>query len=399
MNYTDKPAILGGKPLFEETMQIIRPETSKYWNSTELKAEMDEIFNSGLLTASGPWVERFEEKFASYMDGEHAVGLSCCTSGLMLVIQALGLAGKEVILPSFTFSATAHAAAWNGCALKFADIDDTLCLDPDDVESKISEETGFILGVHMYGMPCHVERFEEISKKYNIPVIYDAAHAVGSKMNGKGLGAFGTASVYSFSPTKIMTTIEGGMLLTPDADLAEKIRLDRNYSNHPDYRCDRPGLSARLANPHAALGYAQMDDAEGFVQNREKYAEYMRTRLSALSGVSFQETPDGCRPGRKDFSIFVNAEKFGMDRDKLGAALERENIAIKKYFYPPVHMLDAYAEYKEVELPVTMEKTTTVLSLPVYNHMRDDETDRLCLAVEKIQKHAEEVIKALSRES
>jgi dTDP-4-amino-4,6-dideoxygalactose transaminase len=392
----NKPAILGGEPLFGETLPIVRPNAAGYWDTPELRSLLDEIFRTNRLSGAGSNVINFERAFAKLVDAKHAVALSSCTAGLMLAIQALGAADKEIILPSFTFSATAHAAAWNRCRLVFADIDDTLCIDPDDVERKITGKTALILAVHMYGLPCDVERLEEISGRRGIPVLYDAAHAAGAAAGGRGVGAYGAAAVFSFSPTKLITTVEGGMLTTNDEAFAEKMKLDRNYSNKPDYQCERAGLSARMGEPAAAFGLQQIADLPGFIKNRASYSAEYKKRLQDTPGLAYQRIPESRASTHKDFSVFVDADKFGMDRDMLAKALDAENIMTRRYFYPPIHMLKPHRKYAAGPLPVTEEKTTRVLSLPVYNIMEAGDIERAALAVRRAHLHADEVRERLA---
>jgi dTDP-4-amino-4,6-dideoxygalactose transaminase len=392
-----KPAILGSKPAFDKMLQIIRPMAGDYWRTKELRESYDRIFESNQLTGGFEFGRKFEEEFVKISGAEHAVALSSCTAGLMLAIQYLGAADREIIMPSFTFSATAHAAAWNRCKIRFADIDDTLCLDPADVERKITPHTALILAVHMYGCPCHPETFESISKKTGVPVLYDAAHAVGATANGKGLGAFGTANVYSFSPTKLITTVEGGVLVTNDDGMAEAVRLDRNYSNLPDYQVERPGLSARMGEPYAALGLAQLPDLPRFVQNREGYVQLYKEILGAISGVSFQNIPRGYQSSHKDFSIFIDPKPFGMNRDQLAAALKIENIDTRRYFYPPIHQLDPYRKFHEGGLSNTERRSERVLSLPIYNEMDEGMVEGICEAIRRIRASARAVVAALEK--
>lgn len=394
---SDKPAILGGKPIFDEKLPIVRPNAYLYWNSSGLKRLLDKMFHTEKLSSVGNYVLDFEKEFAQFVGAEYAVALSSCTSGLILAIQALGAADREVIIPSYTFSATAHAAKWNRCTLKFAEIDDTLTIDVDDVENIVTDKTALIIAVHTYGLPCDVLRLEAISKERGIPVLYDAAHAVGASISGMGVGSFGAASAFSFSPTKLMTTVEGGLLSTNDKKLSEMISLDRNYSSKKD--CERPGLSARMGEWNAALALSQLRDPkyriEDFVDNRSFYAfEYTRL-LEGLPGISYQEIPYGYQSSHKDFCIFIDPDEFGMTRVMLSRALEAENIETKYYFYPPVHKMELYKGFADRELPITVEKSERVLSLPIYNIMKAVEVERVAKAIRRIQKHSIEITKAI----
>lgn len=379
-----KPAIAGGNPVFKTRIPFIRLNMYDLWNKDSLRSRLSLMMDTGELTGGMDNADEFERRFAWEMDAGYGVSLSSCTSGLMLAIQALG--AKDVIMPSFTFSATAHACRWNNCKITFADIDDTLCIDPEDVKRKITDKTDLILGVHMYGLPCDVESLEKISEDYSIPVLYDAAHAVGSKVNGVGVGAYGEGNVFSFSPTKVLTTIEGGMLLTNSKSLSDKIKLDRAYSNLPDYTCERVGLSARMAEFNAAFGCEQVDDIKDIIASRETSVDYYKELLKDIPGVSFQKIPDGYTSSHKDFSIFIG-DDFGHDRDYLERALSAEGIPVKKYFTPPIHKLEIYRDCKAGILKVTEDKANRVLSLPIYSYMNPGTIEQICFAIRRIHEY------------
>ena len=396
------PAIISGKPTFEKPFPINKPIVDTYWQKEPLTTAFDEIFSSNMLTGEQKYQLEFEKKICEITNAKHAVALANCTSGLMLAIQAItsqstsGVAEKEAILPAFSFAATAHAAAWNRCSLKFVDIDDTLCLDPECVKNAITDKTALILGVHMYGCPCHPEKLDEISKETGIPIIFDAAHAIGASINGKPLGEFAQAHIFSFSPTKLITTIEGGMLITNDDELAQKIRLDRNYSNPPNYWTERCGLSARLGEPGAALGLVQLADIDSFISNRNAFVTQYKSLLEKVPGITFQNIPDGYQSSHKDFSIFINADDFGMNRDQLVKTLEAENIMTKNYFYPPLNIIKPYAEHKDLHLPITKEKSESVVSLPIYNYMNNNDIQTIAGAIISAHQYAKEILDALN---
>src|SRR5437773_97975 len=253
------PAIAGGTPVFGQKVPILSPEGI---GEFEVCKDFEEVLQSKQLT-NGSRVRAFEEAAANYLDVPHCVAVSSCTSGLLLVMRALGLEG-EVILPSFTFHVTAHAAVWNGLKPVFADCDlETFCLSPEAVLNKLTSRTSAILAVHMYGHPVDVEALEAISKKRGIALVLDAAHAFGSESGGKRIGGFGAAEVFSFSPTKLLVAAEGGLVATRDEKLAALLRAGRNYGDAGNYDPDMVGLNARMSELHAALGLRGLPALDG----------------------------------------------------------------------------------------------------------------------------------------
>ncbi len=231
-----------GRPAFPKLLPIVDPEGVP---GEEFLEEVRRILASKQLT-NGAYVRKFEEAAAEYLGVAHCVAVSSCTAGLLLVLKALDLSG-EVILPSFTFHATAHAVVWNGLTPVFADCDaKTFCVAPEAVRAQVSNATAAILAVHLFGNPAAIEELEEISAELQIPLVFDAAHAFGSSSHGKPIGGFGTAEVFSFSPTKLVVAGEGGLVATRDARLAERLRAARNYGDAGNYNPEVLGVNARL---------------------------------------------------------------------------------------------------------------------------------------------------------
>ena len=233
-----------------------------------------EVIESGRLTL-GKHGEALEKKVATYLGVKHCVAVSSCTSGLMLVMKGLGLTG-EVIVPSFTFSATGHALVWSGLTPVFADIDPkTFTLDPKAVEKLITAKTSAILSVHPFGVVSDVRKLEALAKKYKLKLIFDAAHAFGSEVNGVKVGNFGDAEVFSCSPIKLMTAGEGGLILTNNDELAEFCRLGRNYGDDGTNDTLFAGLSARMSEFHAAVGLRSFAQFPQNLKNRRAHASYL----------------------------------------------------------------------------------------------------------------------------
>ncbi len=321
----------------------------------------------------------------------HCVAVASCTVGLMLVVQALAPQGP-VLVPSFTFSATAHAVRWNGLPILFADCDpDTWCLGPDHIWG----EPALIVGVHVSGVPCDVDGLEAATTRQGADLVFDAAHGAGSRVLSRGhtrpLGGFGVAEVFSLTPTKVLSGVEGGLITTDDAALADHLRTARNYGNPGDYDTRFAGLNARLSEFHAAVALASLERLEERVERRNALADRYRESLRELPGIGFQRTPAGCRSSVKDFTILVAGEEFGCDPEAVVEALRAEGIPTRRYYAPPVHRQAAYHDVTSPRLPVTERLAAQVVSLPIWSHMDDETADRVCAAFERIHLHAAEI--------
>lgn len=370
-------------PLLAQRLRFIKPTLPRFesvWTAYEAS------YNSGVIT-NADVVKRFEAACCETLEVEHSVAVSSCTSGLMLALRALDLKGS-VILPSFTFFATAHAVVWNGLQPVLADCDPaTWTIDPEDVERRIDESTAAIIGVHMYGNPCNVDALSRLADKYRLKLVFDAAHAFGSRRQGKAIGQFGDAEVFSLSPTKLLVAGEGGLVATGDRLLAEKIRVARNYGDSGDYDPQIRGLNARMGEFNAALALAGMDLLSQKLRRHNEIAERYTKALSELPGVSFQTVRPGDLSGYKDYSICIDPKKFGMTRDELAAMLAAENIDTKRYFYPPLHQQTLYRHLYDPskgKLVHTEHISNNVLSLPIYESLPDATVDLITLAVENI---------------
>ncbi|HUJ32984.1 MAG TPA: DegT/DnrJ/EryC1/StrS family aminotransferase [Candidatus Acidoferrum sp.] len=372
------PAIAGGHPIFDRLLPIAVPEGLP---NGDFLRDVQKILESGRLT-SGPFVRELEAAAEAYLNVPHCVAVSNCTAALMLLLRVLNLRG-EVILPSFTFHATAHAIAWNGLRPVFADCDpNTFCLDPQSVRERASKNTAAILVVHMFGNPAPVEQLEEIARDLRVPLVYDAAHALGTSINGVRVGGFGVAEVFSFSPTKVVVAGEGGLITTRDAALARRLRTARNYGDSGDYDPDVVGFNGRMTEFQAALALRGMAAVEARIARRNQIRLHYERRLKSVPGLSFQQLSPGAHSASKDFSVIVDERAFGRDRQWLFSALEKENIGVRRYFWPPVHRQKLYREVWDGRpLPVTEHISDRVLSLPIYSSLRDADVDKVCDAI------------------
>ena len=372
------PAIAGGRPMFEDRVSIVSPEGLP---SEEFLRDVRKIISSRQLT-NATFVRQFEEAAEQYLEVPHCVAVSSCTTGLVLTLQALGLEG-EVVLPSFTFHASAHSLLWNGLEPVFADCDpETFCIDPHAVKLQMSAKTVAILAVHLFGNPASIVELQTIASDASIPLLFDAAHAFGSDINDKRIGNFGVAEVFSFSPTKLLVAGEGGMIATRDADLARKLRVARNYGDSGNYDPESAGLNARMSEFHAALALRGLHGLDGRIDRRNQIRLHYERRLRTIPGLSFQRISTGHRSSCKDFAVLVDEAVFGTSRDWLFDALEKENVQVRRYFYPPVHRQKLYREiWDKCPLPVTESISESILNLPIYSTLSDENVEKICDAI------------------
>ena len=370
---TNLPAIHGGRPAFPDGLPLARPAVG---DVNRIARKVKQILSGGRIT-NGAQVLELEARAAEYLGVRHCVAVSSCTSGLMLVLKAGEVAG-DIVVPSFTFAATVHAAAWNGLRPVFADIDPkTLTLSPKAVRKVMGIRTGAILATHTFGTPAAVEEFEALAQESGVRLFFDAAHAFGSLRKGVHIGGFGDAEVFSLTPTKVVTGSEGGIIATNDDLLAERCRIGRDYGNPGDYDCLFVGLSARLSEVHAAIALESFTELEERLEERNALAEAYRSALEAVPGLSFPTVSKGDRSTYKDLTVLVDRKLFGMDPKQLASALDAEGIETKRYYTPPVHSMKAYRGVAGTtgSLPVTTRVSGRVLTLPLWNGMTRTEVD------------------------
>ncbi len=388
---TSRPAVLGGEPAFAGGLPLVRPSLP---DVPGLSRRLEAVLGSGILT-NGPAVREFEAAAAAYIGVQHVVAVASCTTGLMLALRACGVSGR-VLVPSFTFSATAHAVHWAGAQPQFADVDAaTLTLDPADAAARFDGASA-LMATHLYGTPCAVEELQRLADERGVPLIYDAAHALGSRRRGRPVGGFGTAEVFSLSPTKVVVAGEGGLIATNDEALAEDCRIGRDYGNPGDYDCLFPGLNARMSELHATIGLASLAGLDQRVARRTELVARFRSAVEGLPGLTFPAVEEGDSSTFKDLTVLVEPDEFGLTAAQLGAALKADGIDSRRYYFPPVHRQKAYADLVQASLAVTDWAADRVLSPPLWSHMTDGQVDAMASAVMRIAEHAPAVREALS---
>jgi dTDP-4-amino-4,6-dideoxygalactose transaminase len=346
------------------------------------------------MLTNGPLLRELEERLAARLGVAHVIGTSSCTTGLILTLQAIG-PRDQVVLPSFTFSATAHAIAWNGLTPVFAECNpSSLQLDPADAESRLaSSGAGAIVATHVFGAPAPVQELTELANRRGVPLVFDAAHGLGTMYAGKPVGGFGVAEIFSMSPTKLVVAGEGGIVSTNDASLAESVRMGRDYGDPGDYDTLFPGLNARLSEFHAATALVSLDHLDEQVEVRRALADRYLKGLVDVPGLRTPTVGPDDIANYKDFTVMFD-DAFGLDRDTVAAALDADGIETRRYFWPPVHRHQAYAHLSKTDLPVTDRAAGSVLSLPMFGDLSDDEVDGVVDALRSIHDNAEAIAAA-----
>lgn len=363
----------------KKTVPITRPTLEPFSAYAPL---FRKTIESGMLTTAAH-VREFEQRAAQYLGVKYCVATSSCTAGLMLVCKGLGLTG-EVIVPSFTFSASALPLVWNNLTPVFADIDpETYTLDPKEAEKRITKKTSAILVTHVFGIPAHVKALQALARKHKLKLIFDAAHAFGSSLNGVKVGNFGDAEVFSCSPTKVLTTGEGGIVATNNAELAEFVRKGRNYGDDGSNDILFTGLSARMPELNAAIGLRSLAKLSTNLKRRRAAARQLTAAFMKIEPrLRFQAVPKGVETTYKDLSVRIDPGVLGYTRDDLYDFFASQGIMTRKYFYPPLHTMRAYKSYhvSDRALPVTDRIASSVLSLPLYSHLAKGDIQRIIKA-------------------
>jgi len=329
--------------------------------------ELDNIIEavkSGWISSKGKFIVEFEEKFSKYCSAKFGVSTSNGTAALHLALAALGIkTGDEVIIPTLTFIACANVVRYTGAKAVFVDSHpDYWCIDPEKIEEKITKKTKAIMPVHLYGHPCDMEPITKIAKKHNLFVIEDCAEAHGAEYRGKKVGSFGTISCFSFYGNKIITTGEGGMCLTNDEVLAGKMRILRDHGMSPQKRYwhEVIGFNYRMTNLQAAIGVAQLNRIDKFVEQKRKNAEIYNKFLKNVDEIVLAPEMPWAKSVYWMYSILVK-DNFGLDRDNVLDKLTRSGIDNRPFFYP-IHCMPPYKE--NISYPIAEKLSAEGLNLP-----------------------------------
>jgi len=388
------PAILGSRPAFDQVRNIVRPVLP---DLSTFEADFRSALKSGQVTNNSRFVVEFEQRMAAYLGVPHALAFCNGEAALTIMLNVDELDG-EIIVPSYTFSGTVHAAIWNNLTPVFADIDRrTFTLDPASVEARLGPRTAAILAAPVYGNACDNDALEAIAKRRGIPLYYDSASGFGCTWRGRRLGGFGRAEIFSFHATKVFATMEGGALTTTDPVFAEKARQLRSFGQAGLVDCATAGINGKMMEVAALVGMRSLDTFDDVIAHRLAIAGDYVTRLSAIPGLTVQHVPAGNLSTRLYMAIVVDRDAFGLSADELVEALRSENIVGRRFLDPPVHRMSYYRKrFGDVSLPVTEHVAANAVALPLYSDMTLDEVARITDAVRELQSAAREVRGRLS---
>jgi dTDP-4-amino-4,6-dideoxygalactose transaminase len=371
-------AIFGNAPAFAEKVHVGRPNVG---NRERLLSRINDMLDRNWLTNDGPYVREFEKRLAEFVGVRHCVAMCNATISLEIAIRALGLTG-EVIVPSFTFVATAHSLQWQEITPVFCDIDPkTHNLDPLQVEKMITPRTSGIIGVHTWGRACDIGALEEIARRRKLELMFDAAHAFGCSYKGKLIGGFGRCEVFSFHATKFFNTFEGGAVLTNEGELAEKMRLMRNFGFSGYDNVIYIGTNGKMTEVCAAMGLTSLESVEYFVEvNRRNHLIYER-ELEGIPGISLMAYDAAERANYQYLILEINELEAGLTRDEFVAVLEAENVLARRYFFPGCHRMEPYRSYfphSALMLPETEKLCRRVMALPTGTAVDERAIARIC---------------------
>ncbi len=349
-------------PPFDEYVEAIRP-----------------LWDSAWLTNMGANHEKLTKELESYLGVDHVSLFVNGHMALELCIQALKLTG-EVITTPFTFVSTTHAIIRNGLTPVFCDINpDDYTIDTDKIESLITDKTSAIIPVHVYGNICNIEAINEIAKKHNLKVIYDAAHTFGCRYNDIPVGSFGDASMFSFHATKVFNSIEGGAVTTRDANLIEELRKLKDFGIKDEETIDGIGANAKMNEFQAIMGLCNLKHVDEEIKKRKAVITHYRERLSDIPGLKITKDQEKVTHNYAYFPVVFDEEKFGETRNDVFNRLKEHNIHSRKYFYPLTNTLECFdGKYENADIPVAKWISDRVLTLPMAASLTIEDVDRIC---------------------
>ncbi|MEU9124679.1 dTDP-4-dehydro-6-deoxyglucose aminotransferase [Streptomyces sp. NPDC048506] len=368
-------ALFGGRASFLQPLLVGRPNPV---DRSRLFDRLAWALDNQWLTNGGPLTREFEERVADLAGVRHCVATCNATAALQLLVHASELSG-EVIMPALTFAATAHAVRWLGLEPVFCDVDPlTGCVDPQRARAALTARTSAIFGVHLWGRPCDVDGLEKLAADADIRLFFDAAHAIGITSEGRPVGRFGDAEVFSFHATKVVNSFEGGAVVTDDDDLAHRVRALHNFGLGLDGGNSAGGTNAKMSEASAAMGLTSLDAFEEVVRhNRTNYRHY-RTELSGVPGVAVIAFDENEQNNYQYVVVEIDEEVTGLHRDLLLDLLRAENVVAQRYFSPACHQLEPYRSRQSAHLPHTERLSARVIALPTGSTVSGEDIRRVC---------------------
>jgi dTDP-4-amino-4,6-dideoxygalactose transaminase len=350
------------KPLF-----VARPLLPRL---SLIAKQLVSVWATAWLSNFGDQHQELEQKLQQYLGVKHLSLVNNGTLGLLVALKALNITGEVVTTP-FTFPATVHVLTLLGLKPVFADVDPaTGVIDPVSIEKVITKKTTAILAVHVYGFPCDVKAIAKIARKHNLKVIYDAAHAFGVRVNGQPIGTYGDITMFSFHPTKLFHTGEGGALATSDKNTLRQLYLWKNFGIVDEETVILPGINAKMSEIQAALGLVVFDHIKAELQHRQRLYQIYQQGLARVPGITFLSLAENITPSYQYAVIKVNTAQYGLSRDQLFSILKKRNFFTRKYFYPLCSTFPHYRDLPSAQpkkLPVATQLSESVLSLPFHS--------------------------------
>ena len=345
----------------------------------EFQELLKEIWDSKWVTNNGSFHKRLEAALCEYLKVPYISLFTNGTLPLLTALQALHING-EVITTPYSFVATTHSMWWNGCKPVFVDIDPSNCgIDPDRIEAAITPRTTAIMPVHCYGKPCDMERIQAIADKYNLKVIYDAAHAFGVEVDGKSVLEQGDMATLSFHATKVYNTLEGGALVMHDAETKKRVDYLKKFGFAGETEVVAPGINSNMDEVRAAYGLLNLKQVDDAIEKRHQVAIRYREALRDVKGIRFFDDMPGVRHNYSYFPIFINAEEYGMTRDELYFKMKEKGILGRRYFYPLISTFSSYCGLPSAapeNLPVATRIADEVICLPMHHLLSKQEINK-----------------------
>jgi dTDP-4-amino-4,6-dideoxygalactose transaminase len=379
-------AIAGAQPTFQSPLHVGRPNIG---DRERLMERINDMLDRRWLSNAGRYVTELEQRLADMLDVEHCIVMCNGTVALEIAIRALDLQG-EVIIPSLTFVATAHALQWQQIKPVFCDIDPSSCtIDSSRIEDLITPDTTGIIGVHLWGRPCDTDALQSIAETHKLSLLYDAAHALGVTSGGKMIGGFGEAEVFSFHATKFINSFEGGAVTTNNSELADRMRLMKNFGFSGYDNVVYVGTNGKMPEVAAAMGLTSLESMDEFIDtNYRNYLAY-KEGVAAIPGIQLLPYSEKERTNYQYIVLVLDEAVAGVGRDELINVLQKENVMARRYFYPGCHRMEPYRSQQPqagLVLPETEKLVLQTIVLPTGTDISEEDiseiVDILCCAVE-----------------
>lgn len=391
---SDSLAILGGAPSFQPPLpvgQLYFPAWDDY------KKAFRGIFKRQYYTNQGPLVNKFEKLIAEYKQVRHVICVTNATIGLSIVADALGIQ-NSIVMPSFTFVASAQAVFWSNLRPKFCDVDPVSHhIDLAQADHLLSRGAGGLMAVNLWGGATHVNDLEKMAKKYRVPLFFDSAHGFGCVSQGKPLGGFGSAEVFSFHATKVLSTGEGGCITTNDNDLADRLRNIRSSYGIRKVISVKRTANGRMSEAQAALGILSLKNLSCIIKrNKKLFDEYYRA-LSVIPGITIRSPLNVERSNWQYLVCEIDKKKFGLNNRQLQIVLNRDGILARRYFCPPVHKCPPFKEMSSIALPNTEKICSRILQLPLGSCTDHKKIERVSEVIKTAHLKSDQIKKFLSK--